>query len=548
MPDAGERPLKAAFSPAYYAAAFAGLCLFFWFLGGRAVLRNDELQHMHTSFSSSQGRLPYRDYFDNHVPAYQFLAGFEIRALGLKPSPDFPITMRRLAFPWLAGILLLLVLIARSVLSGDKEKSIAAALLGGALLPFMAAQARPEPLWGTLFFLSLYLFSSRPPTVKRFFLLGLINGLNACVSLKTMAFPVLPEVLSLPVMFALYPAGITAASGAALLGGLIFFPGLLLLYFGHAGALTEFLNFAVFYSIHAGSGGAGHTGTAAVVILLVSGFSYFAAKRFKNRLSPRRAVFFTPVIFSLAVLALYPVREAQTMFPFLTLAYLLLAALAVEGAWRAFAGSRARRLALLCLVSGVICVRLVSEKAFEPNNAGYRGELGALLKLQPDAGGTVMDAKGESLFWRRPFFYALETFAVQGIRAGTIKDTVPRDSVREGTPVVFLKYPWRFSPADLAFFSENYLPICGTPAVMAAGRRLGGEKFEVPLALSYRLLCAGGAAAGGLLDGKKYEGAAVALAAGTHAFKATPGCRAPLLVWDRAAETGALPCGYGETR
>ncbi len=546
--DSGKQPEKAGFSPAYYAAAFAGLCLFFWFLGGRAAYRNDELQHIHTSFEASRGGLPYRDYFDNHVPAYQFLTGLEIRMLGIKPSPDFPVKIRRLSFPLLAALLLLLVLISRSVIFKDREQYLAAALLGGALLPFMAAQARPEPLWGTLFFLSLYLFSSGPPSVKRFLLLGLLNGLNVCVSLKTLAFPVLPELLSLPALFALYPAGLTAVSGAAFLGGLIVFPGLLLLYFGHAGALTDFFNFAVFYSLRAGSGGHGHSGPAAAAIVLVSGLAYFAVKRFKGRPGPGRTAFFIPVFFSLAVLALYPVREAQTMFPFLTLAYLLLAALAVRGVWKVFPAGWPRRFALLCLLSGVVYGRLASEKVFQANNAAYQAELGVLLKLQPGTGGTVMDAKGESLFWRRPFFYALETFAVEGIRAGAINDTVPQDTAREATPVVFLKYPWRFTPADLSFFSGNYLPVCGNPAVLAAGRVLSGTKFETKLPLSYRLLCPAGKAAAGILDGKKYNGESVSLNAGPHSFRAGPACRDALLIWSRAAETGALPCGYGETQ
>jgi hypothetical protein len=536
-------PRKNFFNPAYYAAAFAGLCLFFWFMGGSAVFRNDELQHMHTAFSASRGGLPYRDYFDNHVPAYQVLTALEIRALALKPSPAFPVTLRRLGFPLLAALLLLLVLSAKSVFYEDRERYLATALLAGVLLPMMAAQARPDPLWGLLFLLSLYLFSARPPSFGNFLLVGLVNGLNACVSLKTFAFPVLPELLSLPVLFALYPAGLAAVSAAGLLCGLLVFPGLLVLYFYRAGALAQFLDLGIFYSLRGGSDGASHTLPVAVIVL-AAGLLYFAVKKFKARVTPRAAAFFAPALFAAGILALYPVREAQTLFPFRVLLYLALAALAVKGLWALFSGARARALAVLVLLAALVCGRLLSEHAFRDNNLDYRGELSALLRLQPGPGGTVMDAKGESIFWRRPFFYALETFAVQGVRAGTIKDSVPEDCARAATPVVFLKYPGRFTAKDLKFFSDNYQPVCAVPGVMAAGQALRGEAFETVLPLEYRLLCAGGAAAGGLLDGKKYAGEVVALRPGLHKFR-NAACKAPLLAWDRAAQTGDLPCGYG---
>ena len=537
-------PASQASTAFFYAAVLAGLCLFYWLLCGNAVFRNDELQHLHAAFSASEGKLPYRDYFDNHVPAFQFLGALEIRALRLKPSADLPVMMRHLSLPWLAAQLLLLVLISRTVFYEDRENYLSTAALAAAVLPFMATQARPEPLWGTLFFLSLYLYSSRPPTVKRFLLVGLVNGLNACVSLKTLAFPVVPELLAVPFLLAFYPAGLAASAAAALLGGLLFFPGLLVLYYFHAGAMPEFLKFAILYSIHGGGGGAGHLFPAAAALVTAAALSWCAVRY----LNPRRAAFLTVLLFSLAVLSLYPVREAQTLFPFRGMAYLAAAALLVRGLLAVLPGVGARRAALLCLLSGLLYGRVASENAFHDNNDGYRKALGVMLKLQPGPGGTVMDAKGESIFWRRPFFYALETFAVQGVRSGAIKDSVPEDSAREATPVVFVKYPDRFTPLDMRFFSSNYLPVCAAPQVMAAGKELGGKSFETPLALDYRLVCQTGSAAGGAVDGKKYYGAALSLAAGLHSFKVPSSCTGPLLVWDRAARTGALPCGYGENK
>lgn len=545
---AAKHLVKASFSSYFYLAVFIGICLFFWFLSGRAVIRNDEMQHLHTAFSSSQGLLPYRDYFDNHMPAYQFLSGIEIRALNIKPSPDFPITMRLLSFPWFVLLLILLLLISRSLLFKDEDKAIAAALLSASLIPLMSIQARPEPIWGALFMLSIYLFSVRAPSFTGFFLLGMINGLNVCFSLKTLAFPVLAEVLSFPLVFAFYPFWTTFASMVAFLIGLLFFPAIFLVYFSNAGRLTEFLNLAVFYSIHNGSGKAAHVGMIIFAILLFSSSTYFLSKRFISRISLRYALFFTTALFSFVVLALYPVRESQTKFPFLTIVYLLLSTVTVKVVWKIFTRVWSRRVVLLFMIFGVIGVRLFSEEPFEVDNAVYKRELGVLLKLQSEYSRTVMDAKGESIFWRRPFFYALETFAIEGIRSKAIKDTVPEDCIREKTAVVFLKYPWRFSSVDLQFFSENYLPICQANTVMVAGKKISGKSFDLPFTLSCRLICQGAVAAVGELDGKKYDGAEIILGAGKHNFKAKQYCPSPIVVFDRAAQTGFLPCGYEEMR
>ncbi|MCX5786553.1 MAG: hypothetical protein NTX59_12795 [Elusimicrobia bacterium] len=534
----------------FYGAAFAGLLAFFWVCSNNAVFRNDELQHLRVACAAAAGETPYRDFFDNHMPLFHMVSALEISAVKLKPGPDFPVKMRHLAFPFFMAQIFFLALLAGAVFFKNTEESLSCALLAGVFLPFMAVQTRPEPMWGALFIASIYFFSANRPSVKNLFLVGLINGLGACVSLKTMAFPALAELMSLPALAAFYAEGVPLPAVAAMLGGLALFPSLLLLHFYRLGALKDFLKYAVFYSIRAGGEGGTHWQLQAGLLILAAVLVYYALRALKNVLRPAQAAFAAACFLSGFILLFYPVREAQTVFPLRALLYLVFAALTVK-ALRNFPAQAAKKAALLFLAVGAAFGRLAAENAFSDRNSDYKRSLALMLRLQPAAaGGSVMDAKGESLFWKRPYYYALERFAMQGVRNGTLADSVPQDMARTATPVVFLKFPARFSAKDLAFFSSNYLPLCSAPEVLAAGKEITGKFFETAVALEYALICEDGGRAVGRLDGKNYSGAPVAMPPGRHSF--VPGktntCARPILLWAKAAELRELPCPRGSAK
>lgn len=534
---------KYPFQDVYWLVIFVIFFSSFYFLSNNARLRNDELQHMHTSFLFSKGYLPYRDYFDNHFPFYQFITAREIKLLNLKPSCDFPIKIRHLSFPFFIVIVLLLILLSRSVFKNDRVLYLPVALIGGSLLPFMALEGRPEPMWGSLFILSFYLFSSSPPSIKRFYLLGIINGLGITVSLKTLPFVVLPEILIIPLLFSFYPSKIVIPPICAFFAGLITFPLIVLFLFYKSGALSEFLNLAVFYSIYSIPQSQMRISGIFIIVALSFALPYFIKNTLENYLSKTQIIFFASIFLSALILLNYPVRESQTLFPFLVFAYLMLATLIVGVISKFFQEVQLYRTIILVLLMGILTFRLFLENAFHDNNLAYKKELEIILKLDPPS---VMDAKGESLFYHRPFFYALETFAVSGIKNGKIKDSIKEDIISSKTPVVFLKYPWRFPSQDIDFFYNNYLPLCSDLTIMVAGKALKGEKFDVNIPLYYRLICKGGKLAKGLLDNRKYEGEEVYLKMGRHTFKPVDGCYDPIIIWERCVEMNMLSCKYGE--
>jgi len=531
----------------YYLIIFIFLSAFFLLLLEKERFRNDELQHIHTSFLASQGKIPYKDYFDNHTPLYQLLTGFEIKLFNLKPSPDFAVKIRRLSFPLMIILSIILGLMVRTFFTKIKEKSLAISSLVISLIPFVAIQARPEPIWGALFFLSIYLFSFGPPTIKISFLIGLLNGINVCVSLKTLAFIVLPQLLTFPILAIFYPTGSIFMCALTFIIGFLIFPFILLIYFNHLRALNEFFNFGIFYTISTGGEKVNIILiTTTIIITLV--IVYFFVKRFKEKLSPNSALFFTIFIFSSIIFGFFPVKESQTRFPFLTAFYLLVSVLIVSIIWKFFKNEWLRKIILLSVILSILSVRIITERLFKNNNADYYNELKVLMALQLPGKGTVMDSKGESIFWERPFYYALETFTIRGINSSVIKDTIAESLSQKSTPVVYNKYFFRFTQKDLDFFNENYLPLCNTPSIMVSGKKINTKNFDLEIPLDYQLICYGGKPAIGVLDGRTYRGENIFLSKGKHSFITADKCKEILIIWSSALQTKAMPCGYEEMK
>ena len=534
---------KRTINKLYYLMIFIFLFAFFFLLLEKSRFRNDELQHIHTSFLVSQGKIPYKDYFDNHTPLYQLLTGFEIKLFNLKPSPDFAVKIRRLSFPLTVILSVICGLIVKSFFYEEKEKSLATASLVISLIPFVAVQARPEPMWGALFFLSIYLFSFSPPTIKRFFLIGLLNGINVCVSLKTLVFIVLPQLLTFPILSIFYPTGSIFMYTLTFIIGFLIFPFIFLIYFNHLGALNEFFNFGIFYSISAG-GEKVNTMLIATTIITAFVIVYFFVKHFKEKLSPNSALFFSIFIFSAIIFGFYPVKESQTRFPFLVTFYLLVSVLIVSIIWKFFKNEWLRKIILLFIILSILSVRIIKERLFKNNNGDYYNELRILMTLQFPGKGTVMDAKGESIFWERPFYYVLETFAIREINSGIIKDTIAESLSQKSTPIVYNKYFFRFPKKDLDFFNENYLPLCKTPSIMVLGKKINTKNFDLEILLDYQLICYGGKPAIGVLDGKTYRGESIFLSKGKHSFITANKCKEILIIWSGALKSNAMPCGY----
>jgi hypothetical protein len=68
----------------------------------------------------------------------------------------------------------------------------------------------------------------------------------------------------------------------------------------------------------------------------------------------------------------------------------------------------------------------------------------------------VMDAMGETIYRRRPYYYALEAFTRVRIEQGSIKDDIIEKLIETKTPLVL---PAGLTRKSRAYVEENYVDI-----------------------------------------------------------------------------------------
>ena len=516
--------------PPLLLAAFLLLRLF------HNVFENDELQHLHVVWSWTRGLVQYKDVFDNHAPLYHLLTAAGMRLTGAGAGAGWLFLARALSLPVFAGLLAVSYRLGRELFSLKPAEALLAACLLGVVSPFMAMAARPEPLWLLFFFLSLLLLASPGGGTRRSFLAGLANGAGAMVSLKTLALLLPAQALGLAALHLCRRTRPSLRSAAAFAAGLAAAPALVAVYFVKLDAFRELLYYTLTYNasgapLRLSAAGAGQ----AAAVLLAGGY---LLKRYCARAGDGLFFYLSTAAALAALLALYPVMEHQTVLPLRLMLYAAAAALAVRLARPLGpAGARAARLALF---GAVLLFQLWNTGALRAGNSGQLAYIGRALELAgPD--GQVMDAKGETVFGRRPFYYALELLAQRRLDSGAIADEIPERMTAAGTKLLLLWYPARFTEKDREFFARNYVPL---PApyerLLAAGKRLrpgtAGTDFDIAIPADYLASCSGGGRP--YLDGKPYAGTPVHLAAGRHRA-AGPGCGELELIWSKAAPGAA---------
>jgi hypothetical protein len=151
----------------------------------------------------------------------------------------------------------------------------------------------------------------------------------------------------------------------------------------------------------------------------------------------------------------------------------------------------------------------------------------------------VMDAKGETIFRERPYYYAFEGFTEDRIDRGLLTNTVPEQLIQTRTAIC--KPSPRLGEAALLFLKDNYLTAGGISIV---GKRLtpsqdGRVKFEVAIPQRYTLVSRDGVIRG-TLDGIPFQSDRE-LAAGAHELLLDTPSKEIALFWARAWQKGYSP-------
>lgn len=251
----------------------------------------------------------------------------------------------------------------------------------------------------------------------------------------------------------------------------------------------------------------------------------------------------------LSLLPVWPLVRPQTTLPVFALAAVLAVGLWLE--WGRYgrrgdgADSR-RRETPAWLRAGVFVLAATAVLISHPPKKSDTGEwekmLSQVLSLT-DRTDYVFDAKGETVFRRRPYYYCIETLTKARLKRGlTANDIIER--CIETRTCVMGGLVGRF-PADVReFMRENYLKA---GSLYVAGRMIeeaqagGGQAaaFDIVIPARYAVVTDGGAGRG-TLDGTAYEGPRF-LEAGRHEWVGEGAGGRTAAVWAQAVERGFVP-------
>lgn len=506
------------------------------------AMNSDEPQHLHVVWAWTEGLLPYRDVFDNHAPLFQLLCAPLLAWLGERA--DIVPLMRLAMIPLYFGALALTWIIGKTLWS-SRVGLLAAAFAATAPVFFIvSSQFRPDDLWMLSWLVAVAVAIAPRFARHRAVLVGLIVGVALAVSLKTLLLIGSAGVAWLTVVAidgdlrSLVSKRFAQTLGVGVLAALVV-PVAFAAFFAGAGAWREAV-YCIFVHNVAPEIDDRIVGLRLLFPLLGYPLAIVAAIAWRRRAHDRTrwrlqcGVMFAALLYLLALYGFWPLVTHQDLLPAIPLVAVGVAAIVFRGsATAAPHRGLAALFATICIVNlATAAVPLHSEIVDEEN------ELARVLRLTRP-GDYVMDAKGETIFRRRPVYWVLEGITVARMRDGSIADDIAARLAATGTPIVIMD---RLPPPDAAFVERNYLPIGPIGGLIrVAGQRIGDARvgeavaFDIAVPSEYAIVTPRGAAAG-TLDGTPYDGAR-RLAAGRHAFVASADSGLAL-VWAPALKRG----------
>jgi hypothetical protein len=272
-----------------------------------------------------------------------------------------------------------------------------------------------------------------------------------------------------------------------------------------------------------------------IVPLAVAGFVY---RRKGNDPDQERGVwiFLVTFLYYITLKSFWPILTSEDYLPSdpLFMALLAYAIFNLPGAWPSRFGKVA--LAAALALTG-LCWIVASESPFRNRTADKIGMVATVLRLTKPSD-FVMDAKGETIYRRRPFYYILEGLTGMRMKEGLIKDLIPERLIATRTPVVtILRMPSRAA----AFIRTNYIPIAFRLLVLGKILQRVGEHFPFDIVIpgEYTIVTEFGMFAG-TLNGESFAGPRP-LVSGHYEVRRTSGSGRLAVIWSTAVEKGYSP-------
>ncbi|MBV9391688.1 MAG: glycosyltransferase family 39 protein [Verrucomicrobia bacterium] len=503
---------------------------------------SDEPQHLHVVWGWTQGMIPYRDLFDNHSPLFQWLAAPAFKFFGERA--DIIVPMRMLMIILFLGSVFLVFRIFSSVHSLSVGLWSAVFTASWPKFFFVSTEFRPDDLW-TLIWLGLVAVSVRGTfSARRALFVGLLLGTAFSVSMKTLLMLTSLVFASAALVFFRTLTGEQMRwrgwlpAAASLMFGMIIVPGMVVSFFAAHGALAAMYYCIIEHNLDAISANGSTVqfawfGAILVPILLIS---FFLFRTFGKGSEKQRLVWLLLVtcLYWLTLKSFWPIVTAEDYLPLLPLSGGIIVWLTCD-LFCAFGYRAAVLLPVFPMVSFVWMIKSVSP--FNNATVNKIEMVRNVLRLT-DPLDYVMDAKGETIFRRRPFYYVFEGLTGLRLKAGMIEDTVPERLIETRAPLATL---CRMPARAKSFISQNYLPIAYR--LSALGKLLGQvdhpTSFCLEVAGNYSVVSEADDFRGAIDD--KPLAPTMYLGAGRHEVRRFAGSGSVAILWSRAAEEGFSP-------
>jgi len=526
-----------------------------WFYVNAQPWDSDEPQHLHVVWAWANGMLPYKDVFDNHSPLFQAISAPLFALLGERA--DIVTAMRWTMVP-IAGLIL-----AMTYLIGAQIFSPRVGLWGTLLTAtfpdfyFKTGEYRPDVLWTALWLITLAILTAGRPNPRRLFAAGLTFGIAFAVSMKTtfLALTILTAAVTVWLLRSAVPGSRSSpkksgyhvfASLLALIAGALIVPLLVVAFFAWNGALQQMYYCVIVHNITS-------EGDAWRIFLqrtsdirfwwfipMIAG-GLWLAQFDDDRDRALRRLFFLCVtgLFCPLLFTFWPLVTKQDFVPFFPIFMLALACPLVGISEWLFQKIDLPVFLLPALLVSAELVRMVSghPPLKETNQRNLKVISDTLNLTHP--GETVFDAKGQTIFRPRPYYYVFEQITRERVGRGELPDDAPERLVAARTTVA-VQSNW-LSTATKQFMDQNYISL---GSVLVLGKRIfppsdGHVQFEIVIPEKYTLMSRSGSFSG-TLDGTNMIGPHF-LSAGVHQLVLNSPADVVRAVWSRAIEKGYYP-------
>ncbi len=483
---------------------------------------SDEQQHLHVVWSWTAGLLPYRDTFDNHAPLFHWLMSPLLLLFGERA--DILLWMRLPMLALFAFVVWSTYILGKRLY--DERVAMWAAMLLALFPPFFlkSLEFRTDNLWTTFWMAALVVLTSGAMNARRMFVFGLLLGCAFATSLKT-SLLILTIVLAalITYVFALRRRAARPPIHWAIFG-FILAPTAFAIYFAAKGAWDPFVYCAFTFNGELAKT-RDNLWIGRAIFPFTSAALLYVAWRFRANAHPWRYFFAMSIgVYTIVLASFWILISPRDFLGIMPLLAIFAAAFA----------TRAKNVVatFAAIVIAMFITLWYYAERFENKTAWHVTMMQQALRLS-HPGETLMDYKGETIYRRRPFFYAFEYITRAQLAHGLIRDTVPEDVVRERTYVAQADGPM-WPPRARAFLSANFLNM---GRLRAAGQMIASDgSFSIAIPGEYIIVGPSGELRG-TLDGIPYVSAR-ALDAGAHKWIGAEGAA---VMWAPAFRRGHSP-------